>query len=272
MKYRIITYRNMIKSTYHIKGMDCPSEENLIRVNLENIPGIIDLRFDLNNGILTVFHKEEDPEIDQRIHSLNLGSQLKERSFTDKPEPSADSFHKKLLWWVLGINLFFFFAESIFGVLSKSMGLVADSLDMFSDAVVYGLSIWAVGTAVSTKRKVAKISGYFQILLALAGFAEILRRIFFEQVLPDYQTMIWVSALALTGNAASMYILNKTDSKDANIVASKIFTSNDVIINLGVIAAGLLVMLTRSLIPDLIVGTVVFVIVIRGALRILKLR
>lgn len=53
--------------------------------------------------------------------------------------------------------------------------------------------------------------------------------------------------------------------------ASMIFTSNDVIINLGVIAAGALVYVTGSNKPDLLVGTIVFVIVIRGALRILKL-
>jgi Co/Zn/Cd efflux system component len=53
--------------------------------------------------------------------------------------------------------------------------------------------------------------------------------------------------------------------------ASMIFTSNDVVINLGVIVAGLMVNLLNSNKPDLIVGAIVFVIVIRGALRILNL-
>ena len=53
--------------------------------------------------------------------------------------------------------------------------------------------------------------------------------------------------------------------------ASKIFTSNDVIINGGVIAAGILVYLLNSRLPDLLIGTIVFVIVLRGALRILQL-
>ena len=49
------------------------------------------------------------------------------------------------------------------------------------------------------------------------------------------------------------------------------FTSNDVIINLGVILAGILVNWLNSNKPDLIIGTVVFVLVIQGAIRILKL-
>lgn len=53
--------------------------------------------------------------------------------------------------------------------------------------------------------------------------------------------------------------------------ASAIFTSNDIIINLGVILAGGLVYYFESKIPDLVIGSVVFIIVFRGATRILRL-
>jgi len=53
--------------------------------------------------------------------------------------------------------------------------------------------------------------------------------------------------------------------------ASVIFSANDVIINLGVIAAALMVHFIGSGIPDLVVGLIIFCIVISGALRILKL-
>jgi Co/Zn/Cd efflux system component len=53
--------------------------------------------------------------------------------------------------------------------------------------------------------------------------------------------------------------------------ASMIFTSNDVIINCGVILAGILVNVLHSSKPDLVIGTVVFILVVQGALRILKL-
>jgi Co/Zn/Cd efflux system component len=60
-------------------------------------------------------------------------------------------------------------------------------------------------------------------------------------------------------------------SKEAHMQASMIFTSNDVIINSGVIIAGLLVNWLNSSYSDLIIGAIVFVIVARGAYRILKL-
>ena len=53
--------------------------------------------------------------------------------------------------------------------------------------------------------------------------------------------------------------------------ASMIFTSNDVIINLGVISAAIMVNWLDSNKPDLIIGAIVFVLVIQGARRILKL-
>jgi Co/Zn/Cd efflux system component len=151
------------------------------------------------------------------------------------------------------------------------MGLVADSMDMLADALVYGLSLWAVGSTVLRKKKVAKLSGYFQLALALLGLSEVIRRfISFEEV-PDFQTMIIVSALALIANSVCLYLLQKSKSQEAHMKATMIFTSNDIIINTGVILAGILVLLTKSKYPDLIIGAIVFLIVVRGAFRILKL-
>ena len=158
------------------------------------------------------------------------------------------------------------------GLISKSMGLVADSLDMLADSFVYGISLLAVGGTVIKKKRIAKIAGYFQIALATIGFLEVLRRFFGEQKLPDFSTMIVVSVFALIANGICLYILQKSKIKEeAHMKASMIFTSNDVIINLGVIIAGILVNWLSSNKPDLIIGTIVFVLVIQGAFRILKL-
>ena len=157
------------------------------------------------------------------------------------------------------------------GLISKSMGLVADSLDMLADSLVYGISLFAVGGTLTRKKKVAKLAGYFQMTLAIIGFLEVVRRFIANEELPDFSTMIVVSILALLANVTCLYLLQKSKSKEAHMQASMIFTSNDIIINSGVILAGFLVNWINSSLPDLIVGAVVFVIVIRGAIQILKL-
>ena len=157
------------------------------------------------------------------------------------------------------------------GFISGSMGLVADSLDMLADALVYGLSLFVIGTTVAWKKNVAKWSGYFQIVLAVLGFTEVVRRFIGTEALPNFRTMIIVALLALIANGVCLYLLQRSKDREAHIQASMIFTSNDVLINLGVIVAGVLVLWLGSSLPDLIISAVVFVIVSLGAVRILRL-
>ena len=262
----------MQKTTFKIINMDCPSEENLIRMKLDGIPSIANLDFDIPNRILIVFHKGEIEQIEKSIIELNLGGKKISTEQTELTSFDANSNQKKLLWTVLGINFAFFLVEMATGLISKSMGLVADSLDMLADSFVYGISLFAVGGTLTKKKQIAKLAGYFQITLAIIGFVEILRRFFGNEKLPDFTTMIIVSIFALIANGICLYLMQKSQSKEeAHMKASMIFTSNDVIINLGVITAGLLVNWLNSSKPDLIIGGVVFILVIQGALRILKL-
>ncbi len=262
----------MKKTLFKINKMDCPSEENLIRMKLDGISGLANLDFDIPNRTLTIFHTADIKEIEKSVLELNLGGMKISTEHTNQTDFIENTNQKKLLWSLLIINFAFFIIEMTTGLISKSMGLVADSLDMLADSFVYSISLFAVGGTLIKKKRIAKLAGYFQITLALIGFIEVLRRFFAEEKLPDFSTMIIVSILALIANGICLYILQKSKSKEeAHIKASMIFTSNDVIINLGVIFAGILVHWLSSNKPDLIIGTIVFVLVIQGAFRILKL-
>lgn len=262
----------MQKTIFEISKMDCPSEENLIRMKLDGVSCIKNLEFDIPNRKLTVFHTGQINHIEKSISELNLGGKKTKTETTYQTDFIENSNQKKLLRSVLIINFLFFLIEMTTGIISKSMGLVADSLDMLADSFVYGLSLFAVGGSIIRKKRIAKIAGYFQITLALIGFLEVLRRFFGEEKLPNFSTMIIVSVLALIANGICLYLLQKSKSKEeAHMKASMIFTSNDVIINLGVITAGFLVTWLNSNKPDLIIGSIVFILVIQGAIRILKL-
>lgn len=261
----------MYKTEFNISKMDCPSEENLIRMKLSDYE-IAKLEFDLEKRTLFVYHSEDIAPIEKALSGLNLGSKVLSTCSVEHFEIVEDtSKQRSLLWTVLITNFAFFVVESLTGFISKSMGLVADSLDMLADASVYTLSLFAVGGSALRKKNIAKAAGYFQIVLAIIGFAEVVRRFVGVEEIPEFKTMIIVSILALIANGICLFLLQKSKSKEAHMRASMIFTSNDVIINLGVITAGTLVYLLNSSYPDLIVGTVVFVLVVIGAIRILKL-
>jgi Co/Zn/Cd efflux system component len=261
----------MQKTIFEIQKMDCPSEENLIRLKLDGIKEVTHLDFNLEKRRLIVYHSNNLDLIEESISQLKLDSKLISTVASNDIDFSEQSDQKKVLWAVLIINFVFFLIEIISGLISNSMGLVADSLDMLADAFVYGISLYAVGGTVKIKKNIAKLAGYFQITLAVIGFIEVLRRFVGVEEFPDFRTMIVVSVFALIANGFCLYLLQKSKSKEAHMRASMIFTSNDVIINLGVIIAGFLVLLLRSGIPDLVIGTIVFVLVVIGAIRILKL-
>ena len=252
--------------------MDCPSEEQLIRIKLDGFKNITSLAFDIPNRKLDVYHTGDYQPIFAEVDSLKLDASLVESSKTeDISSSSQNENERKLLWQVLAINFFFFALEILMGFLANSMGLVADSLDMLADSLVYGLAIFAIDRTVAIKKNVAKISGYFQLALAVFGISEVMRRFLGFGEAPTFQLMIGISFLALLGNTLSLYLLQKSKSDEAHIQASMIFTSNDVIINIGVILAGVLVFVTNSKLPDLVIGSIVFVIVARGAYRILQI-
>lgn len=254
--------------------MDCPSEESLIRLRLEDHPDVHSLCFLLSKRELVVFHQTDSADdIDAILQSLDLGSVRKETSPSEGAENnSTSSVQKKMLATVLAINALFFVGELLFGYFSNSMGLVADSLDMLADAFVYGLSLWAVSRTSRQKKRIAGWSGYLQLSLAALGIIEVTRRFLGSAEPVDYRVMIPVAAAALIANGVCLYLLKGSgDSEEAHMQASQIFTSNDIVINLSVITAGVLVLALGSPLPDLIVGMLVFLVVTRGAFRILKI-
>ncbi|MFY9281559.1 MAG: cation transporter, partial [Bacteroidia bacterium] len=63
----------MKKTIFEITKMDCPSEENLIRMKLDGFSSIANLDFDIPNRKLTVFHSGEIDQIEKSVIELNLG-------------------------------------------------------------------------------------------------------------------------------------------------------------------------------------------------------
>jgi cation diffusion facilitator family transporter len=174
----------------------------------------------------------------------------------------------RVLWLLLAINSTMFVAELIAGIIADSTGLIADSLDMLADAAVYGIGLYAVGRSSRIKVRAASISGVFQILLALGVIVEIMRRLIWGSE-PEALLMIAVSAVALLANIVCLVLISKHRDGEVHMRASWIFSRNDVIANSGVILAGLLVLQLDSRWPDLLIGSVIVLVVLRGGLSII---
>lgn len=264
-------------STFSVPKMDCPSEENLIRMALHELPHISTLSFDFSKREVAAVHEGDAHTILKRLEPLHMGAVLRESAPIAPNDVAAlgkdaeDAAESQTLRMLLAINGVMFLLELAVGLFAQSTGLIADSLDMFADAAVYGLALFAVGRAASMKVTAAHLAGWLQILLAVGALAEVARRFIYGSE-PHSTLMMSVGLLALLANVTCLVLIWKKRDRGAHMTASYIFSANDVIANLGVIVAGILVALTKSPYPDLAIGAVIGIIVLNGARRILQLR
>ena len=266
-------------SSFSVPKMDCPSEERMIRLALNGFPELNSLSFDLSSRQVRAFHDGPVDQIATKLESLGLGATLLGTQPASQEAASANSASEELtaskeagtLKILLGINAAMFVIELGAGLIAQSTGLIADSLDMFADAAVYGLALFAVGRAAQLQVRAAHLAGIVQIVLALGVLVEVVRRFMYGSE-PESMLMMGIGLVALVANVSCLLMIYGHREGGAHMKASWIFSANDVIANIGVIAAGALVAWTGSPYPDLVIGTVVGLIVLNGARRILALK
>jgi Co/Zn/Cd efflux system component len=180
----------------------------------------------------------------------------------------TDASQKGVLRKLLALNATMFLVELVVGIIGESTGVLADSLDMLADALVYSVALYAVGRCSSIKTKAAFLSGGFQLLIALGIGTDIVRRAITGSE-PSSLLMFIVSIIALAVNAYCLKLISKEKEGEVHMRASYIFSKNDVIANSCVILASVIIYLTGSRWPDLIIGTIITGVVLWGGIRIL---
>ncbi|RYD19615.1 MAG: cation transporter [Verrucomicrobiaceae bacterium] len=185
-----------------------------------------------------------------------------------KMEP-CNAAQIKVLRTLFFINAVMFVAEMVAGILADSTGVMADSLDMLADASVYAIGMVSVGRAIGFKILAARASGTLQILIAVGILVDIVRRILGGSE-PVSALMLGISIVALAANIYSLRKISEHRDGGVHMRASWIFSKNDVIANCGVILAAVLVYLTHSNLPDIVIGCLITLVVLRGGIEILR--
>lgn len=261
------------RSRFAVSKMDCGAEERLVRMALAKEPAVRSVDVDLGAREITVFHESDADSVMRVLAPLNLGARLVESAAGDPSDgevneaPRGETGTLKI---VLAINAAMFVGEAVGAVLADSTALLADSLDMFADAAVYGIALYGASHAQTGQMRAARLSGYLQIALAVGALSEVVRRALAGSE-PEPPTMIVVALMALAANVTCMWLLARHRKGGAHMKASWIFTTNDVIANCGVIVAAVLVRVSASSVPDLAVGTIIALVVLSGAVRIMRL-
>lgn len=263
------------RSVFHVPGMDCPTEEQLVRMALSEVTEVRSLEFDLGARELEAVHTGPSDPLLAALEPLGMGAELRDVTALDPTDAVLDAVsaspesQRRALWWVLGINAAMFVIELVAGLVAQSTGLVADSLDMLADASIYAIALLAAGN-VASQRRAARMSGWLQLALAGLVLVEVVRRAASGSE-PVEALMVGVGLLALAANLACVAVLSRHRRGGAHMRASWIFTTNDALANIGVIVAGVLVAVTGSALPDLVIGAAIAALVASGAWRILRM-
>ena len=187
-------------------------------------------------------------------------------------EPELDASNaaeRRTLRWVLGINAAQVVIAGGVGIAAQSTGLLGAALDNLGDAAVYVVSLYAVGRTIVAKARAARLSGVLLIMMALLLLAEIIRR-FVTGSEPIGLAMIIAAMVNAATNLINLRLLRAHREHGVHLQASWIFTTNDMIANLGIVVSGVAVMLLKSPLPDLLIGVFVVGIVIKGGWEILE--
>jgi Co/Zn/Cd efflux system component len=176
---------------------------------------------------------------------------------------------RRVLVQVLAINMLTFAMMVVGAVLSGSSSLLSGTLDNLGDALTYGMSLAVVGAASAVKARVALFKSLLIFGAAVAVAAQIVWRINNLEA-PVVETMGIVALLNLGANSLCLWLLSPYRHHDVNMSSVWECSRNDVIEGFAVIGAAISVWVFTSGWPDVLIATVLLVMFLRSAIRILR--
>jgi Co/Zn/Cd efflux system component len=176
---------------------------------------------------------------------------------------------RRVLQVVMALNAAMFVIEFTAGAFARSTALMADSVDMLGDALVYVLSLYALERSARWRAGAALAKGALIGLFGLGLAAQAAAKLA-SGATPMAPIMAGFGALALAANLTCLALLYRHRGRDVNLSSTFECSRNDVIANVGVLAAAGGVHLLQAGWPDILAGGIIAILFCRSAVRVLK--
>ncbi len=268
---------------YQVTGMDCSSCATKIEGAARKVEGINGVKVSIASQIMTL----EVDDAARRLPALEsavtgLGYQLDRlgEPKTANADGGEDEHHipdlshvspayKRALWIVVLLNAGYGIIQIGGSILSGSQALQADALDFIGDGLISFLGLIAVGWGLAARAKAALIQGIFLALLGLGVIGSTAYRVLVEHE-PQTLLMGGFAIVAFFVNVLAAVVLIPHRKGDANMRAVWLFSRNDAIGNLAVVAAAALVWWLNNPWPDLLMAFVVAALFLHSAWLIIR--
>jgi Co/Zn/Cd efflux system component len=181
----------------------------------------------------------------------------------------AQGDQRRVLVIVMAVNIVMFATEFGFGLIARSSAMMADSVDMLGDAIVYGLSLYALGRGERWQAGAALAKGGLILVFGIGILIETAFKIA-AGVTPSSTIMLAVTSIALAANLFCLALLWRFRRLNVNMASTFECSRNDVIANVGVLVAAGIVAWTQAGWPDVLAGLVIALLFLRSAARVLR--
>jgi Co/Zn/Cd efflux system component len=175
---------------------------------------------------------------------------------------------RRVLAVVLGINVAMFLLEFGAGLLARSTALLADSVDMLGDALVYGFSLHVVARGPMWQARAATLKGVIMAGFGVGVLIEVVLKLM-RGAVPAAEIMGPIGTVALVANATCLWLLWRRRGDDINMRSAWLCSRNDVVANVGVLLAAVGVAATGSAWPDVLAGLAIAALFTGSAIGVL---
>jgi len=179
------------------------------------------------------------------------------------------SEHGRVLKAVLIINAVMFIVEGWAGIAAHSTSLLADALDMFGDALVYGFSLFVLSRSERWQDGAALAKGVFMLIFGLGVLAEAIYKVL-HPIMPGVEVMGLIGTLALIANLVCFFLLYRYRDGNLNMSSTWLCSRNDLLANVGVLLAAAGSYLFASRWPDIIIGCIIAILFLSSAVNVLR--
>ncbi len=250
-----------VAKRYRVTGMDCPSCAAKVERAVRSA-GIDDVRVSIASQIMTLRPddpRSQLPHVERAV--TDLGYQLDGiEDGRDGAQAGSQSHvtsqYKRALWVVILLNVGYGIIEIIGGFIAGSQALKADALDFLGDGLITSLGLLAIGWSLTWRALSALVQGVFLGALGVGVLASTAYRVIVLNQ-PNAELMGVLGAVALVVNVLAAFALLPHRNGDANVRAVWLFSRNDAIGNVAVVAAAGLVAWTGTAWPDLVVAAII---------------
>ena len=182
---------------------------------------------------------------------------------------ALEARQRRVLMIVLAINIATFAMMITAALYSGSSSLLSGSLDYLGDALTYLLSLAVVGASLRAKAAVAVVKGLLILGAAIAVAAQIGWRLAHPGV-PIFEAMGLAAAGNLAFNGLCLWLLTSYRFGDVNMASAWECARNDIYEGFAVLLAAASVWMFDAGWPDLVIATVLLLMFLRSAWRVLR--